>query len=53
MAMLKERLGDREQALALWREARELYAAIDIEGLDSQPAVNECDEHAARLETIP
>jgi hypothetical protein len=28
MAILKERLGDREQSLALWREARGLYAAI-------------------------
>ena len=50
MALLKEQLGDRKQALALWREARELYAGINIEGLDSQPALDECDKHVARLE---
>ena len=49
MAILKERLGDRQRALALWREARALYAAVDIEGIDSQPALDECDRHVARL----
>ncbi len=47
LAILKERLGDRQQALALWREARELYA--EVEGLDLQPALDECDQHVARL----
>ena len=50
MALLNEQLGDRKQALALWREARELYAGINIEGLDSQLALDECDKHVARLE---
>ena len=53
MAMVKERLGDRKQALALWQEARGLYAAVDIAGLDSQPAVDECDRHVARLGSAP
>ena len=51
MALLKERLGDRKQALALWREARELYAGITIEGLDTRPAVEECDRQVERLES--
>jgi len=47
MAMVKERLGDRAQARALWREARDVYAAV--EGVDLRPALEECDRHLARL----
>lgn len=49
MALLKERMGDVEQALKLWRETRELYASVRIEGLDTQPALDECDQRIARL----
>ena len=38
-------------ALALWREARDLYAAVAIEGFDSRPAVEDCDRRIKRLET--
>ena len=39
-ALLRERLGDGEAALALWREARELYLAAGI-----AEGVRECDRH--------
>ena len=39
-ALLRERLGDSEEALALWREARALYVAAGIaEGIE------ECERH--------
>ena len=44
MAILKEDLGDREEALALWREARELYATVGIE-----EGVDEADRWIERL----
>jgi tetratricopeptide (TPR) repeat protein len=39
-ALLRERLGDGEAALALWREARALYLAAGI-----AEGVQECDRH--------
>jgi len=44
MAKLKELQGDRTQALALWRETRESYAAIEM-----TPGVEEADACIARL----
>ena len=44
MADVKERLGNRQQALALWRETRELYAAVPI-----SPGVEEAERHIAGL----
>ena len=41
-ALLRERLGDADEARSLWREARALYlAAGSVEGVD------ECDRHLA------
>ena len=35
MAILKADLGEREEALALWRQARDLYASVGIaEGVE-------------------
>ena len=44
MAILKERRGDSVQALALWREARDLYAAVDVAS-----GIEEAERHIARL----
>ncbi len=44
MADLKERRGDAVQALALWRETRDLYAAVDM-----APGVEEAERHIERL----
>lgn len=44
MADLKERQGDRQEAIALWRETRDLYAAVDLAA-----GVTEAEEHIARL----
>lgn len=44
MADLKERVGDRVQALALWRETRELYAAVDLSA-----GVEAAERHIAGL----
>ena len=39
-ALLRERLGDAEDAIAMWQEARALYAAAGIAA-----GVEECDRH--------
>lgn len=52
MAMLKERMGDRARARALWSEARELYAAVNIQGLDTRITVEECDRQVERLAAV-
>ncbi len=44
MADLKERGGDSSEALALWRETRELYAAVGV-----VPGVEEAERHIERL----
>lgn len=44
MADLKERLGEDEEALTLWQETRERYAALSI-----SPGVEEAEEHITRL----
>ena len=44
MAILKEELGQVDEARSFWRRARELYAAVPIE-----EGVAECTEHLARL----
>ncbi len=44
MADLKERLGDADQALELWRETRDLYAAVDM-----PPGAEEAERHIERL----
>ncbi len=44
MAILKEELGQVEEARALWRRARDLYRAVGIEA-----GVAECGERLARL----
>ena len=44
MADLKERRGDSVQALSLWRETRDLYAAVDL-----APGVAEAERHMERL----
>ena len=44
MAVLKERQGEGSEALELWRETSELYAAVDL-----QPGVEEAGEHIERL----
>ena len=45
MAILKEELGQVEEARALWRRARELYGAVGIEA-----GVAECADRLARLD---
>ena len=44
MAILKERQGDSPRALALWRETRDLYAAVPM-----APGVEEAESHIVRL----
>ena len=44
MAILKEDAGKVEEAKALWREARDLYADVNV-----QEGVDECSQHLARL----
>ena len=43
-ALLHEKLGNRETAVPLWQEARNLYASLRIE-----PGVQECGRHIASL----
>ncbi len=46
-ALLQEQLGEKQEAVALWREARELYAAVNV-----QAGVDEGDrriEHLSRV----
>ena len=45
MAILKEELGQVEEARILWGRARELYSAVGIEA-----GVAECADHLARLD---
>ncbi|HEV7505452.1 MAG TPA: tetratricopeptide repeat protein [Thermoanaerobaculia bacterium] len=44
LAVLKGDTGETEEARCLWREARDLYVAVDVE-----PGVAECDARLARL----
>ena len=44
MAILKEELGQVEEARLLWARARDLYGAVGIEA-----GVAECADHLARL----
>ena len=44
MAILKEALGETEEARHLWQQARSLYATVPIAA-----GVAECEEHLARL----
>ena len=44
MAILKAELGERVEALALWREARDIYATVDI-----AEGVQEADRWIERL----
>jgi hypothetical protein len=46
MAILKERLGKRDEAVVLWREARDLYAAVSLD-----VGVDECSRRIAKLES--
>jgi tetratricopeptide (TPR) repeat protein len=46
-ALLKGETGAREEAIALWREARSLYAQMDV-----QAGVADCEERIARLSRI-
>jgi tetratricopeptide (TPR) repeat protein len=43
-ALLQEELGEKQEAVALWREARELYAAVNV-----QAGVDEGDRRIERL----
>lgn len=50
-ALLKELQGDKDAALALWRETRELYRAVaTASGVDVASGEDECAERIARLE---
>ncbi len=44
MAALKERQGEAVKAVGLWRETRDLYAAVDM-----APGVEEAERHIERL----
>ena len=44
MAILKDRQGDPVQSLALWRETRDLYAAVNM-----APGIEEAESHIKRL----
>jgi tetratricopeptide (TPR) repeat protein len=46
-ALLKGECSDIEVALALWRQARELYAAVKV-----QAGVEDCDRQIARLSRV-
>ena len=43
-ALLRERLGERQEAEALWREARLLYAQAGVEA-----GIDECDAHLVEM----
>jgi len=43
-AILKERAAEAGQAVLLWREARDLYLAVNV-----QEGVAECSEHLTKL----
>ena len=45
LAILREQLGDKDTALALWQETRKLYLAVEM-----APGVDESEQHIARLE---
>ena len=44
MAVLKQETGDRRRAIALWSEARELYASLQVDA-----GVKECTARLAML----
>ncbi len=46
-ALLQGEIGEREEAVTLWREARELYAAVSV-----QAGIDECDAQIARLSRV-
>ena len=46
-ALLQEEIGETTEALALWREARELYAAVNV-----QAGVDEGDRRIERLSRV-
>ncbi len=46
-ALLQEQLGEKQEAVALWREAREFYAAVNV-----QAGVDEGDRRIARLSQV-
>ena len=46
-ALLQERLGNNDEAVALWREARELYAQVNV-----LAGVEEGDRRIERLSSI-
>jgi tetratricopeptide (TPR) repeat protein len=46
-ALLQGETGERTEALALWREARELYATVSVGA-----GVDECDQQIARLAPV-
>ncbi len=46
-ALLQEEIGEKQEALALWREARELYAAVNV-----RAGVDEGDRRIARLSRV-
>ena len=46
-ALLQEELGEKQEAVALWREARELYAAVNV-----QAGVDEGDRRIERLSHV-
>lgn len=46
LALLQERLGEKERARELWREAKSLYSSLRIED-----GIRECEKHLANLET--
>lgn len=44
LALLQQKLGEKERAIELWREARSLYGSLRIED-----GTRECDAHLANL----
>jgi tetratricopeptide (TPR) repeat protein len=46
-ALLQGEFGEKESAIALWREARILYAAVQV-----QAGVEDCDHQLARLTNV-
>ncbi len=46
-ALLQEEIGEKQEAVALWREARELYAAVNV-----QAGVDEGDRRIERLSRV-